>query len=120
MGRGHPARREGHAGVEPQRAVWLDLRRGTCHGTRTAADASAADAPFEIAAAYPAWTEVLAGRLGLVVGTTLGNLKRTGNVAQIASHAKAAEDSVACAASVTTAPAQPRRLADPTGRRGTT
>ena len=89
-------------GSEPERAVWLDLRHGACHGTATGPDAQAADAPFEIAAAYPAWTEVLAGRLDPVMGMMLGKLKLTGNMAQVASHAKAAKELVACAASVET------------------
>lgn len=91
-------------GTHPERAVWLDLRHGDCHGTATGDDARAAAAPFEIAAAYPVWTEVLAGRLDPVMGMMLGKLKLTGSMAQIASHAKAAKELVACAASVETAP----------------
>ena len=95
----------GVPGAEPERAVWLDLRHGACHGTRTGAEAAAA-APFEIAAAYAVWTEVLAGRLDPVMGMMLGKLKLTGSMAQIAAHAKAAKALVACAASVeTSAPA---------------
>ncbi len=91
-------------GGDSERAVRLDLRNGACHGTQTGADAHEA-APFEIAAAYPVWTEVLAGRLDPVMGMMLGKLKLTGSMAQIASHASAAKDLVACAASVeTTAP----------------
>ena len=91
-------------GAEPERAVWLDLRHGTCHGTRTGADATAAGAPFEIAAAYSVWTEVLAGRLDPVMGMMLGKLKLTGSMAQVASHAGAAKALVACASSVETSP----------------
>ena len=92
-------------GADGDRAVWLDLRHGDCHGTRTGADAGSAGAPFEIAAAYPVWTEVLAGRLDPVMGMMLGKLKLTGSMAQIAAHAGAAKQLVACAASVeTTAP----------------
>ena len=93
-------------GAEPERAVWLDLRHGTCHGTSTGEEATSASAPFEIAAAYPVWTEVLAGRLDPVMGLMLGKLKLSGSMAQVASHAAAAKALVACAASVeTTAPA---------------
>ena len=88
-----------------RKAVWLDLRHGQCHGTATSDAARQSDAPFEIAAAYPVWTEVLAGRLDPVMGMMLGKLKLTGPMAQIAAHAGAAKQLVACAASVeTTAP----------------
>ncbi len=92
-------------GPESERAVWLDLSHGECHGTTTGDDARQSDAPFEIAAAYPVWTEVLAGRLDPVMGMMLGKLKLTGPMAQIAAHAGAAKQLVACASSVeTTAP----------------
>lgn len=91
-------------GTEPERRVWLDLRHGTCHGTRTGADAADAASPFEIAGGYPVWTEVLAGRLDPVMGLMLGKLKLTGSMAQVAAHAGAAKALVACAASVETEP----------------
>ena len=92
-------------GGDAERAVWLDLRHGACHGTATGDQARAATAPFEIAAAYPVWTEVLAGRLDPVMGMMLGKLRLAGPMAQIAAHAGAAKQLVACAASVeTTAP----------------
>lgn len=86
------------AGLE----VWLDLRHGTCHGVKTGEGASSAEAPFEIAASRAVWDDVLAGRLDPVMGMMLGKLKLTGNMAQIAAHAKAAKALVACAASVKT------------------
>ncbi|MGB3545050.1 SCP2 sterol-binding domain-containing protein [Rubrivirga sp.] len=82
--------------------VWLDLRHGECHGTKTGEDASTAEAPFEIAASRAVWDDVLAQTLDPVMGMMLGKLKLTGSMAQIASHAKAAKALVACAASVET------------------
>ena len=87
-------------GAEAEKVVWLDLHHGTCQATATGAEATAATAPFEIAAGYPVWTEVLAGRLDPVMGMMLGKLKLTGPMAQIAAHAGAAKQLVACAASV--------------------
>ena len=84
--------------------VWLDLRHGACHGTKTGDDAAQAEAPFEIAASRPVWDDVLAQRLDPVMGMMLGKLKLAGSMAQIASHAKAAKALVACAASVKTTP----------------
>lgn len=92
------------------RTVRLDLRHGACHGTLTGADAASADAPFEIAATYDVWTDVLGGRLDALMGMMLGKLKLTGNMGQIMAHAKAAKALVACAATVeTTAPEESGR-----------
>lgn len=91
-------------GSEPDLAVWLDLCHGACHGTAVGDDAHDAAAPFEIAAAYPVWVEVLAGRLDPMLGMMLGKLKLTGSMGQIAAHASAAKQLVACAASVEIAP----------------
>ena len=87
-----------------EQAAWLDLRHGECHGAKAGAEAAAAEAPFEIAAGYDVWTEVLAGRLDPVMGLMLGKLNLSGNMGQVMTHAKAAKALVACAASVETAP----------------
>ena len=78
--------------MTPPRASKTSLRgRRGCRGV-------------EIAAGYDVWTEVLAGRLDPVIGMMLGKLKLSGNMGQIASHAKAAKALVACAASVEATP----------------
>lgn len=92
----------GLPGAEPERAVWLDLRHGTCRETRAGAAALDAEAPFEIVGPYEVWLDVLAGRLDPLVGLMLRKLSLTGDLAQIGRHVKAAKEMVAVAASVET------------------
>ena len=91
-------------GLDAARTVWLDLDRGTCRGALAGAEAEAAEAPFTIAAAYPVWTDVLAGRLDPLLGMMLGKLRLTGSMSRVAAHAPAAKALVAVAASVEAPP----------------
>ena len=86
------------------RTVWLDLAGGACHGALAGADAEAASAPFTIAAPYPVWADVLAGRQDPILGLMLGKLRLTGSMATVAAHAAAAKALVAVAASVEATP----------------
>lgn len=82
------------------RSVWLDLGGGACAGALAGPDAEAAEAPFTIAAPYPVWADVLAGRQDPILGLMLGKLRLTGSMGTVAAHAAAAKALVAVAASV--------------------
>ena len=86
------------------RMVWLDLAHGACRGALAGADAETAEAPFTIAAPYPVWADVLAGRQDPILGLMLGKLRLTGSMATVAAHAAAAKALVAVAASVESTP----------------
>lgn len=90
--------------LDAPRTVWLDLHGGVCGGALAGSEAEAAEAPFTIAAPYPVWTDVLAGRLDPMLGMMLGKLRLTGNLVQVTAHAPAAKALVAVAASVPSSP----------------
>jgi putative sterol carrier protein len=88
-------------GVPEDRAIWLDLHRGTCRGTRAATPHDLDAAPFVLAAAPAAWEQILAGRLDPVTALMTGRMRLTrGGLLALAKHAGAARELVRAAGEV--------------------
>ncbi|HEX2092482.1 MAG TPA: hypothetical protein VHG28_08785 [Longimicrobiaceae bacterium] len=88
-------------GVEEERAVYLDLYRGECRGTRRATGADLADAPYVMRATPAAWRRILAGEVEPITALMTGRLRLArGSLMSLARHAGAARELVAAAAAV--------------------
>lgn len=93
--------RDAALGVEEERAVYLDLHRGECRGTRAAAEEELARAPYVMRAAPTVWRQVLAGELDPVSAVMQGKLRLArGNALALARYASAAREVMAAAAAV--------------------
>jgi putative sterol carrier protein len=89
------------AGVEMERAVYIDAHQGTCRGAWVASDEEAADAPFVFRADPSTWKRLLAMEVEPIGAVMQGRLRLVrGNLFVLARYAQAAKDMVAAAAEV--------------------
>jgi putative sterol carrier protein len=85
-------------GVMEDRAVFLDLHRGQCRGTRLATAHDLATAPLVFRAEAGAWRQILEGRLDPVTAVMQGRLRlERGSVFGLAKYAAAAREMLAAA-----------------------
>lgn len=86
-------------GIAADRAVYLDLYRGRCRGTRMATAAERAAAPIVFSAPPAAWREMLAGGLDPVTAVMRGQLRlERGSLLMLSRYAGAAREMLAAAA----------------------
>lgn len=92
---------DAEAGVPDQRAVFLDVARGTCGGARVADDADLAAARYVIEATPSAWQSMLSGAVAPLMALMTGRLRLSrGNFAALLPYANAARELVATAGEV--------------------
>ncbi len=88
-------------GLPEARAVYLDLYRGVCRGTRIATPAERRTAPYVICATPENWQRVLRGQLDPILALLRGKLKlERGNLVKLARYGNAAKQLVLSAAQV--------------------
>ncbi len=89
------------AGVEAQRAVFVDLLHGGVRVARVATDDDLEQADFALRAELAIWRKVLDGKLDPILGLMSGKLKlRRGSLGALTPYMKASKELVACAARV--------------------
>jgi putative sterol carrier protein len=85
-------------GIDPERAVWLDLHDGRCRGARPATTADRASAAYVLRADPTTWERLMAGEQEPVAAVMAGKLRLTrGNLFVLARFAVAAREMVAAA-----------------------
>jgi putative sterol carrier protein len=88
-------------GVEDERAVYLDLHRGECRGTRLATERDLAEAPYVMRASPAVWRHILDGELDPIPALLQGRLRLArGDALAMARYASAARELVAAAGEV--------------------
>jgi putative sterol carrier protein len=88
-------------GVEEDRALWLDLHRGECRGTRPATPDDLEQAPYVMRAPPAAWRHILDGELDPIAAVMGGRLRLArGSLFSLARFTGAAREMVAAAAAV--------------------
>lgn len=91
------------AGAEGERAVFLELRRGTCLEARAATPPDLDHASFVVASDPATWRDVLSGRLDMVLAIMRGKFSlRRGTLAALLPHASAAHELLATVQEVET------------------
>lgn len=86
-------------GVAKERAVYLDLADGDCHGGRLAGDDERASALFVLRAPPAVWRRVLAGEIEPVWGLMSGKIELAqGSIAKLVPYTRAAKAMVEVAA----------------------
>ena len=89
------------AGVESDRAVYIDAHRGACRGAFVASGEEAESAPFVLRADPATWKRLLDRQIEPVSAVMMGKLKLVrGSLMVIAKHAAAAKEMIAAAADV--------------------
>ncbi len=89
------------AGVPEKCAVYLDLHRGECRGTRLATAEDEARAPYVLSASPAGWREILLAGTDPVAALMRGQLKLVrGNLFQMSKQTAAAREMTAAAADV--------------------
>lgn len=89
------------AGVDEDRAVWLDIHHGGCRGTRVATQADLDGAPYVFRAGAADWKRLLAGEVDPISAVMTGKLKLSrGNLFTLAKYAQAAREMVLAAGEV--------------------
>lgn len=88
-------------GVEEERALYFDLFRGECRGTRAATEADLAQAPYVMRASPAAWRHVLGREVDPITALMRGTLRLArGSLMSLARYAGAAKELVSAAAAV--------------------
>jgi putative sterol carrier protein len=88
-------------GVDTDRAVWLDIGQGQCHGARVATEQDLETAPYLFRANPAHWKRLLAGEIDPVSAVMQGKLKLSrGNLFTLAKYAAAAREMVNAAGEV--------------------
>lgn len=89
-------------GLTEPTGLWLDLDRGRCRTARLVTAPEAAQASFEITAAYETWKAVLRRELAPVAGILRGLLVLRGSLGVVVRNIATAEALVAAATTVPT------------------
>lgn len=85
-------------GIDRERAVFLDLYEGACHGTRVATHEDVDTAPFVLRASAAAWRRILSGETDPVSAVMRGELRlERGNLMVMMKYASAARHMLAAA-----------------------
>jgi putative sterol carrier protein len=88
-------------GIDEERAVWIDLHDGACHGSRLASHADRLAAGYVLQADPAGWKRLLAGETEPVSAMMTGKLRLTkGNLFSLAKYAGAAREMVLAAGEV--------------------
>lgn len=88
-------------GAYEQRAVFIDMERGVCHGSRVASAVDRADAAYVLQADPGTWRRLLSGDSDAMSMVMTGKLKLAkGNMFTLAKYAKAAREMVNAAGEV--------------------
>lgn len=96
--------RDPTAGIDEDRAVYLDLRHGVCHEARVASPEDQAQALYVLAADPWTWKRVVDGELEPIAGVLRRKIRLVkGNPLTLAAHARAAMCLVKTAREVDTA-----------------
>ena len=85
-------------GIHDERAVFLDLYEGACHGTRVATAEDRASAPYVLRADAASWRRILSGDADPVSAVMRGELRlERGSLMAMAMYAPAAREMLAAA-----------------------
>lgn len=91
----------GRGGSQSERAVFLDVSGGRCHGARVARAGDVEAARYVIEAAPDAWRMMLSGELAPLIALVTGKLRLTrGDFASLLPYADAARELVAVATAI--------------------
>jgi putative sterol carrier protein len=86
------------AGIDTDRAVWIDAHDGVCRGTRVATADDLQSATYVFRADAGEWRRLLAGETDPIASAMAGRLRLTrGNLFALAKYAQAAREMVIAA-----------------------